>query len=301
VVAATRGLDRGRVDRKAVDAAFDADLARWIQVQKDAQLDFCSDGLLRWQDIFRPMVEALKMKPHTLVRWFDTNTFYREPEFSGAPGRLTSPNGALPQPSLPSPRVLTLPSPFLFSRAAQTAGDRNRLMIELAGQVLRPVIDAAVKTGATIVHLEEPWLPYRGIEAADWAPLKEALEFLHRDLGATLVFHCYFGDAGPYIEQLRTLPVDAIGVDVIETDVSELGRGWGELGLLAGIMNGRNAIVESTETLVDVATHLADVVRPRNLYLSSNCELAFLPTTVAERKVQRLGEAARKLRQLVSV
>jgi methionine synthase II (cobalamin-independent) len=50
-----------------------------------------------------------------------------------------------------------------------------------------------------------------------------------------------------------------------------------------------------------VARHLADTVRPRNLYLSSNCELGYLPTGVAEQKVQRLGEAARKVKELVSV
>jgi len=50
-----------------------------------------------------------------------------------------------------------------------------------------------------------------------------------------------------------------------------------------------------------VARHLADRVRPRNLYLSSNCELGYLPTVVAEKKVQRLGEAARKLKELAKV
>ena len=48
-------------------------------------------------------------------------------------------------------------------------------------------------------------------------------------------------------------------------------------------------------------SHLADAVRPRNLYLSSNCELGYLPTVVAEQKVQRLGEAARTVKELVSV
>ena len=71
--------------------------------------------------------------------------------------------------------------------------------------------------------------------------------------------------------------------------------------LVAGIIDGRTSTLESLENTVEVARHLADTVRPRNLYLSSNCELAFLPTVVAERKVQRLGEAARKVKQLVSV
>jgi 5-methyltetrahydropteroyltriglutamate--homocysteine methyltransferase len=300
VVAATRGLDRGRTARSDVEAAFDRDLARWIEVQRDAGLDLFSDGLLRWQDIFRPLVEGLGGKPHTLVRWFDTNTFFRQPEFGERTGRLTSLAGAIPDGSVPAPRVATLPSPYMFSRAARTEQDRNQLMQTIAGELLRPVAEAAAAGGARMIHLEEPWLSYRGIDQQDWAPLRDALAILHRDLGATLALHVYFGDAGPFMAELRQLPVDAIGIDLIETDVNALGTDWKQ-DLVAGVINGRQSTLESVDRLVEVARHLADQVRPRNLYLSSSSELGYLPTAVAEQKVQRLGDATRKLKELVSV
>jgi methionine synthase II (cobalamin-independent) len=300
VVAATRGLDRGRAGVETADAAFAQDLANFIQVQRTAGLDFYSDGLLRWQDIFRPLAEGLGAKPHTLVRWFDTNTFFREPELAGSVGKLVSPNGIVPEASVPQPRVTTLPSPYMFSRAAHTDQDRNQLMVDLAEQVLRPAAQAAIAAGSKLIHLEDPWLGYVGIKREDWAPLNEALETLHRDLGATLVFHVYFGDAGPHIDQLLRLPVDALGVDLTETDINELGSGW-DKGLVAGVINGRSSILEPVDALVELARRLTDTVRPNNLYLSSNCELGFLPTAVAERKVQRLGEAALKAKELVSV
>lgn len=301
MVASTRGLDRGRVTAEAVGAAFAEDLAAFIRVQQQAGLDVFSDGLLRWQDIFRPLMEAVgPVKAESLKRWFDTNTFFREPDLSGALAGINRTDGMVVDAAVPRPRVATLPSPFMFSRAARTDRDRNQLMVDLAGKVLRPVVDAAIAAGCQLVHLEDPWLGYFGIESSDWAPLHEALGLLHRDLHATLAFHVYFGDAGPHIDQLRRLPVDAIGVDLVETDVNELGSGW-DKGLVAGVIDGRSSMLESLDNTVEVARHLADTVRPRNLYLSSNCELAFLPTVVAAQKVQRLGEAARKVKQLVSV
>ena len=300
MVAATRGIDRGRVGSDAVERAFADDLAAFVRVQKDARMDFFSDGLLKWQDIFRPLTAALGVKPHTLVRWFDTNTFFREPELLGSVTMPAHPDGLAPDASVPRPRVTSLPSPYIFSRAAHTDQDRNQLMVALAQQVLRPAIDAAVAAGSTLIHLEDPWLGYTGISREDWAPLGEALKILHRDLKATLAFHVYFGDAAPHIDQLMQLPVDAIGVDLIQTDVTALGAGW-DKGLVAGVVNGRSSILESPKNLVEVARHLADTVRPRNLYLSSNCELGYLPTVVAEQKVQRLGEAARTVKELVSV
>ena len=300
VVAATRGVDRGRVGADAVERAFADDLAAFVRLQKDAGMDVFSDGLLKWQDIFRPLVEALGTKPHTLVRWFDTNTFFREPELPSKLPALGSSDGVVPDASVPRPRLTTLPSPYMFSRAARTHQDRNRLMVDLAESVLRPAVDAAVAAGSQMIHLEDPWLGYVGIAKEDWAPLSDALNILHRDLDATLAFHVYFGDAGPHVDQLLRLPVDAIGVDLIETDVNALGSRW-DKGLVAGVINGRSSVLESVENTVAVARHLADRVRPRNLYLSSNCELSYLPTVVAERKVARLGAAARKLKELVSV
>ena len=299
-MAATRGLDRGRTDRADVDTAFRQDLARWIEVQQQAGLDFLSDGLLRWQDIFRPLSEGLAARPHTLVRWFDTNTFFREPEVDASIPRLVRPEATLPDQSVPSPRVGTLPSPFMFSRAAHTRGNRNDLMVELATSLLRPAAEAAIAAGAQLIHLEEPWLGFHGIEPEAWKPLARALELLHRDLRATLAFHVYFGDASEYIDALRDLPVDAIGIDLVETDVARLGSRW-DKGLVAGVLNGRSSLLESVDGTVQVVRQLADTVAPNNLYISSNCELAYLPTGVAERKVQRLGEATRKLKELVSV
>ncbi len=301
MVAATRGLDRGRVAADAVEATFRDDLTAFTRLQQESGLAFFSDGLLRWHDIFRPLMEALgPIKPEALVRWFDTNTFFREPDLSGKLPTLTGTDGLIPDASVPRPTVATLPSPFMFSRAARTNGDRNRLMINLATQVLRPAIDAAVSAGAGLIHLEDPWLAYVGIEPGDWAPLQEALEILHRDLRARLVFHLYFGDAGPHLDHLRRLPVDAIGVDLVETDVKSLGKKWDQ-DLVAGVFNGRSSIIEPVDATVDLVRHLAEEVAPRNLYLSSNCELGFLPTVVAERKVQQLGQVARKAKELVSV
>ena len=299
-MAATRGIDRGRVGADAVERAFADDLAGFVRVQKAAGLDYFSDGLLKWQDIFRPLTEALGVKPHTLVRWFDTNTFFREPELSGHLPAAANPDGVVADASVPRPRVTTLPSPYMFSRAARTDQDRNGLMLALAEKVLRPAIGAAVAAGSELIHLEDPWLGYVGITRDDWEPLRDALNILHRDLKATLAFHIYFGDAAPHLDQLLQLPVDAIGVDLVQTDVKALGSGWNK-GLVAGVINGRSSILESPKDLVEVARHLADTVRPRNLYLTSNCELGYLPTVVAEQKVQRLGEAARKVRELVSV
>src|SRR5439155_16981021 len=128
---------------------------------------------------------------------------------------------------LPEPKMATLPSPYLLSRAAHSDDDRNSLMRDLTRVVLRPVAQALVGRGYRLIHLQEPWLVYFGMDLADWDDFEKGVgEIREATEGATLVLNTYFGDAGPLVERLRRLPGDAVGIDLVETDLGELGAGW---------------------------------------------------------------------------
>ncbi len=301
VVAATRGLERGRTSMEEVDQAFRDDRQDFIAIQREAKLDYFSDGLLRWQDIFRPLVEASGgLDARTLIRWFDNNSFFRAPEVTGDLNLSASlPAAFQDDDDLPVPRVATLPSPFLFSRAAQTHGDRNALMMDLTREILRPVAESLAGRGYEVIHMEEPWLPYFGLEPADWEDFEKALMEIRDGISSSssaLVLHTYFGDVGPYVERLRRLPVDALGIDFVETDLDELGGSW-DTGLLAGILDGRSSPIESTDGTVEFLHRVAEAISPPLLYLSSNCELEYLPRDIAREKVARVGEISERLKE----
>lgn len=57
-MAATRDLERGRTTTDKVDATVAEDLADFVALQHEASLDFHSDGLLRWADMFRLLVDG---------------------------------------------------------------------------------------------------------------------------------------------------------------------------------------------------------------------------------------------------
>lgn len=300
LVTATRDADRGRTSAEAVTARFDQDLQELVELQKDAGMAFFSDGLLRWQDLFRPLVDACRgLESGPLVRWFDTNTFFRAPEVHG-PVTLEVDGGLPPQlhagPAVPTPRAATLPSPYLLSRAAVYRGDRNDLMRELAGAVIRPLAERLVARGYGLVHLEEPWIAFHGIEAGDWKPFQESVALITDGLGATTVLHTTFGDGAPLAERLRQLPVDAIGFDCTETDVSELGTNW-EQGVLLGCIDGRRSLVDPVEAVVALVERVAERLKPPRIFLSSAGDLELVPADLARQKVLVLGEATRVMKE----
>jgi len=302
VVAATRGLERGRTSSGEVERAYAADRADLIAAQRQAGLDSFSDGMLRWQGIFRPFVDSCDgLDAHTLVRWFDNNSFFRAPEVVGELA-LRSPIPAVMQDDadIPEPKMATLPSPYLLSRAAQTDDDRDSLMRDLTRVVLRPVAHALVQAGYRLIHLQEPWLVYFGMPANDWDDFEKSVgEIREATEGATLVLSTYFGDAGPHIDRLRALPIDALGIDFTETDLDELGTGW-RVGLLAGVIDGRRSPLEPVQSTADVAHRAASTTGAPSFFVSSNCDLEFLPRDLARQKVLRLGEITAGLKELTA-
>src|SRR4029450_3768841 len=78
LVQATRDLDRGGTTQEAGDAQVERDLAELASVQQSAGIDLLADGMLRWQDVFRPVVEAADgLEKGALTRFLGTDTFYR--------------------------------------------------------------------------------------------------------------------------------------------------------------------------------------------------------------------------------
>ena len=298
----TRDLERGRTTADVVEARLKEDETAFVALQREAGLDLVSDGLLRWQDIFRPLAEAASMPARTLIRWFDNNSFFRAPEAADPPElkRLEDAPEVLTRPSatLLQSRVATLPSPYLFSRAAHTSGDRDALLRAVAGEVLRPTVQTLVGLGYDAIHLEEPWLAYFGIDDDAWPAFEEGLGLIREALDgrAALILHVYFGDAAPHAERLRHLPVDAIGIDFVETDLDALGSNW-EVDVLVGAIDGRRSLVEQPQPVAAFAQRVVEQLQPRTLYLSSNSELEMLPTEVAAEKVRALGQAANMLKE----
>ena len=125
LVQATRDLDRSRTTDEVVNGQRDEDLRSYLDAQREAGLDYLSDGLLNWQDIFRPFDESARgLRPGPLTRLPGTNTFFRAPAVESGRPYLTE---ALDEPyftisQLPRGSwVATLPSPHAL--AVSAAGD----------------------------------------------------------------------------------------------------------------------------------------------------------------------------------
>jgi 5-methyltetrahydropteroyltriglutamate--homocysteine methyltransferase len=290
LVQATRDLDRGRATEAAVEEQREADLRSFLEAQREARLDYLSDGSLNWQDIFRPFDEAARgLEPGPLTRFLNTNTFYRAPAATGEAPRLVEP---LAEPyfrigDLPRNRwVATLPSPHALALSA-AGGLEPR---EVAEGVLGPQIRWLAGNGCALVVLQEATLFEGGI---DVYPLSEALDALQSPLPIALQLP--FGDSGDILGELVELDVEAIGVDFYATDLEALPRPFPKT-ILAGVVDARNSLLEGSEEIAEFGRRLQEELEG-GLHLVPNGDLQFVPEKIARQKILCLGEATRILKE----
>lgn len=284
LVQATRDLDRGRVTQEVVDEQLERDFRELVAVQEQAGLALLSDGMLAWQDPFRPLAErsdGLDARP--LTRFLDTNTFYRAVLVDGEP-RLQDP---VPAPDLPAGSWLaTLPSPLAFARA--TGGEAAPQA--LAANVLAPQIEAYAQAGCALVVLADPFVAREG-------GIQELLFSLGELPQQTpLALQLPFGDAEPVLAQLAEAPVAAIGVDFYATRVDAVPEEYPK-EIMAGVVDSRSSALESPTEIAGFVEQLAER-KPAGLSLSVNGDLQFVPEPIAREKIARLGRSQTALQEV---
>jgi 5-methyltetrahydropteroyltriglutamate--homocysteine methyltransferase len=295
LVQTTRDLDRGRTTLEAVEEQRETDVRSFLDAQQEAGLDYLSDGLLGWQDIFRPFCEAARgLEPGPLTRFLDTNTFFRAPAVTKEAPELVEPLGE-PYFSIgelpPNRWVATLPSPasLAFASFATAAGELAPQAV--AEGVLGPQIRWLAQNGCAMLVLQETALFGDRI---DVCPLGDALDALQSPLPVALQLP--FGDSGDILGELLELDgVEAIGVDFYATDLEALPRPFPKT-LLAGVVDARNSLLEEPEQLAKFGRQLLEEL-DGGLHLVPNGDLQFVPEKIAREKVLRLGEVARILKE----
>lgn len=302
LVTATRDLDRGRVDRESVEKLRRTTADEILRLEDRLGLTPATGGYLAWPDLFRPIAEhwgGFSVGP--LTRFFETNTFFRQPILSHPPERTA---GALlaelpaAQGLVPASKALVLlPGPYTLSGLLDNrSGETNEALVHRLGRLLAEEVTELRGAGYAAFQFQEPLLVVR----PPTGPMAESVVAAYRAIGTaaanaqTLVW-TYFGDAAPVFPLLRRLPVSIVGIDLSETDPKELSPADHRFGLGLGCVDPRTTLLEDPGVLATIARELRDRLRPNMLWLGPGGPLDLLPYEPATRKLHLLPAARQAL------
>jgi len=297
-------LDRGEITAEELAQVQDEVTVEVIGEQVEAGLDLVTDGQIRWDDDQTYIARRLEgFEIGGLIRYFDTNTYYRQPKVVG-PARWREPilvrdyEFAARHSEKPVKALITGPYTLAALSTDAHYGDRRRLVLDLA-EALHQEALALAAAGAPVIQANEPAI----LRYKEDAPLlQEALARMldglpasGRGVQAQTALYTWFGDADGILPQLLELPVDVIGLDFVwgPGNWEALRRTVFTKGLGFGIIDARNTKMESVEEIAEQIRRVGEFVPAEKLYVNPSCGLEYLPREVAFEKLRRLVEGVR--------
>jgi len=287
-------IEATRKSTENLDSLFQSETKEYISAQKNANLGFVSDPLLKWDDIFRPFSNLSEVTPTALNRIYEMNTFYRVLSFDGfafTDGGNTVKSNL--DSSLPKNKTVAIPEPFTFAEL-HTSNELKRkedFVINLA-KMLRVEIDSLVESGFEVIQLLAPSIAYN--KEVDFGVVSDALKIITDGLKAKTILHTYFGDVSTKIESLLDLPVSGLGFDITTTPASSIEKhSFSDKLLTIGIINSFNTAIEKPQECIKLVDEINAQTKPKESYVSNNFDLEYVPKEFAMNKISVLGEIAR--------
>lgn len=286
----------------ALDDAGFADVvadytAEIIAEQEVAGLDVVTDGLVGWYDLIsHPARNLDNVTTAGIVRFFDTNTYVRQPEVSAVPSGTYGIAAGFTRPSQQTTKTLkaVLPGPYTLARHSIMENTADLASVALGyADALAVEIDALNAAGATLLQIDEPSLLRSPEDAEMVRHLLDRALANKRDLTVSLA--TYFGDATTVYGELLKMPVDMLALDLIygpglvETIVHE----GADRPIALGAIDGRNTKLDDTDATAATIGRIVDTLNARGVpevHLQPSCGLEFLPRDRAVRKLERMRE-----------
>jgi len=301
---ALQAMDRGEATWEDVRAAQDALVREVVEEQAAAGVDLVTDGQIRWDDGQTRLAEGLDgVTVGGLVRYFDSNTYFRQPEIKGPVARrgpILVEEFRFAAEKSPVPVKAVMVGPYTFAALSADGHDRDLppLVRDLAAALNEEARDLAA-AGATVIAFDEPALSRPlGLPQLAPADLAEASARLVDGVEATTVLQTYFGDVASVGRALFELPFDAFGLDLVAGGAGNapLLDAFPEDRILqAGVQNGRNTAMEGVEEIASRIRWVQGRVRFERLWVAPSCGLELLPRETAQAKLQELSAAAREV------
>ncbi len=288
----------GGMTREALRQIEDEVTVEALDAQAGAGLDWVTDGLVRWEDGQTYFADKLEgFKRGQLIRYFDTNTYYRQPVATG-PIRWKSPisveDWKFAQAHSKKPVRPVVTGPYTLARLSEDThyGDFERFAADVAA-ALNEEIRALETAGAKTIQIDEPAVV---LDPNDEPLAKRLLARAIAGTKAEIWVTLHMGSPAKLFDRALEWAVAGLWLDLVSDRAlldrlaSQAAPGAVKLGL--GIVDARNTRLESTDALRETLGRVADRQGADRIVATTSAGLEFLPRDRAREKLARLAEAA---------
>ncbi len=292
--------DQGTISAEELARVADDVTIEAMREQEAAGIDLITDGQIRWEDPITYLARGLEgFTIGGLIRYFDTNTFYRQPE-AVASIRWTQPitvrdyQFARAHAGRPVKPVITGPYSIAKLSLSTAYADFRSFVLDVA-RALNAEMKALAAESPPVLQVDEPAITWRK-HKGDWPLFQEAMYVLLDGVTVKTILRTDFGDLTG-LADVFALPFTGFGLDFCMGP-----RNW-ELvpafptgkDLVLGIVDARSVRLEKGAAIHEMVARAQEHVDLAHLAVSPNTGLEFLPRETALAKLENLVRAVRTL------
>ncbi|MGH8104286.1 MAG: hypothetical protein ACREJQ_07190, partial [bacterium] len=288
---------KGEISSKDFAQVEDEVTLEVIQEQTDAGLDLITDGHIRREDpqtYFAARLGGFEIDG--LIRYFDTNTYYRQPVAKGPVSwkmPISTRDWEFAKKNSPKPVKAVVIGPYTLAKQSKNEEYRDLdSFVMSCAEALSMECQALAAAGCRHIQLDEPAILrnkqdfrifFKAVDMTFWGinHVKKAV-------------YTYFGDVSDIYPEILNLPVDIIGLDFVQggknCEVVRTAPFHKELGF--GIVDARNTKLEKPDDLRKAVDKILKVVPADRLHVNPSCGLEFLPRERAQEKLANMVKAA---------
>lgn len=291
------GLDTGKVTGEQLEETERSYIAEVVKEQEDAGLDLVTDGQVYWYDVVaHPASRLSGTQTRGIVRFFDTNSYVRQPEvvgpIDGTFGLAADFARSSALATKPLKAIVTGPYTLARHTISSGNGDLSRTAMAYAEALGRELSDLRA-AGATFVQIDEPSLLKFPEDAELVRNLLTRAAEMKGDL--TLSLTTYFGDASTIYGELMKMPVDVVGFDLIYGPgiVEALLHDGADRPVALGAIDARNTKLDDIDAVARTVDRVVEALDRRGVdevHIQPSNGLEFLPRDRAKRKLERMRE-----------
>ncbi|MFH1821446.1 MAG: uroporphyrinogen decarboxylase family protein [Methanobacteriota archaeon] len=298
-------LERGEITGEEFERVQDEVTREVIEEQVGAGLDIVTDGQVRWYDPISHLAKSLDgCKIDGLLRFFDTNFYFRQPVIEG---KLVKRAPILKQEFIFAKKLSKRPvkpiltGPYTLAKLSiNRQGSSFQSLVKDLAEIIAQEVREIAGAGAEVIQIDEPAILKH---AEDFDTFSGAIETISSEKGrAKIALYTYFGDAAPLYDKFLKLPVEVLGLDftyspkLLQT-IERLGCGK-DLGL--GLIDGRSTKLEAHKDVLEKLERILPALGSERVYLNPSCGLGdYLPREIAFKKLQNMVMIAKKAKEMM--
>jgi len=291
-------MERGEITKEDFERVQDDVTKEAIEQQVQAGLDIITDGQIRWYDPISHLARHLEgCEVDGLLRFFDTNFYFRQPVVKGEIKRkepVICKEFEFAKRVSPKPLKAVVTGPYTLAKLSinQSSSGFDSVLRGFLKVVSEEIADLA-RAGAALIQVEEPAILKN---SKDLPEFRKAIEELVTSKGRAKILLCtYFGDAAPIYPRLMKLPVDGLIFDFTYSPklLNTIARFGCSKYLGLGVVDGRNTRVENASDISKNLKKVISSVGSEEIHIMPSCGIGdYLPRDVAFRKLQKVAEIA---------